>query len=64
MPFCPYFEKYLLKSLDIWLTHGLISDRENDIRELTLVKVKVIQVKVKDQKGLFFHKSIWDFGVF
>ena len=44
--FAPYFEKYLLKSLDIWLTHGLISDGENDIRELTLVKVKVIQTKV------------------
>ena len=47
MPFCPYFEKYLLKSLDIWLTHGLISDGKNDIRKLTLVKVKVIQTKVK-----------------
>ena len=47
MPFCPYFKKYLLKSLDIWLTHGLIGDGENDIRKLTLVKVKVIQTKVK-----------------
>ena len=47
MPFCPYFEKYLLKSLDIWLTHGPIGDVENDIRKLTLVKVKVIQTKVK-----------------
>ena len=47
MPFCPYFEKYSLKSLDIWLTHGLIGDGENDLRKLTLVKVKVIQTKVK-----------------
>ena len=47
MPFRPYFEKYLLKSLNIWLTHGLISEGKNDIRKLTLVKVKVIQTKVK-----------------
>ena len=47
MHFCPYFEKYLLKSLDIWLTHDIIGDVQNDIRKLTLVKVKVIQTKVK-----------------
>ena len=34
MPVCQYFEKYLLKSLDIRLTHGLIEDGEYDIRKL------------------------------
>ena len=54
MHFCPYFEKYLLKSLDIWLTHGIIGDVQNDIRKLTLVKVKVIQAKVKCSKRAIF----------
>ena len=55
MHFCPYFEKYLLKSLDIWLTHGIIGDVQNDIRKLTLVKVKVIQTKVKCSKRAIFQ---------
>ena len=35
--FMYYFEEYLLKSLDIWHTHGIKEDVENDIRKVTLV---------------------------
>ena len=47
MPVCPSFEKYLLEPLENGLTHGILGDGENGIRKLTLVKVKVIQTKVK-----------------
>ena len=47
MPVCLYSEKYLLEPLDIWHTHDIIGDVQNDIRKVTLVKVKVIQTKVK-----------------
>ena len=47
MPVCPYSEKYLLESLDIWHTHCITGDVENGIKKLTLVKVKVIQTKVR-----------------
>ena len=61
MHFCPYFEKYLLKSLDIWLTHGIIGDVQDDIRKLTLVKVKVIQTKVKCSKRAIFSIKVHRF---
>ena len=54
MHFCSYFEKYLFKSLDIWITDGIIGDVQNDIRKVTLVKVKVIQTKVKCSKRAIF----------
>ena len=47
MHFCPYFENYLLEPLENGLTHGILGDGENGIRKQTLVKVKVIQTKVK-----------------
>ena len=47
MPVCPYSEKYLLEPLDIWHAHCILGHVQNDIRKVTLVKVKVIQTKVK-----------------
>ena len=47
MPVCPYFEKYLLKSLDIWLTCRIIGDVENDIRKLSVIS--------NPRKKMYFH---------
>ena len=58
MPVCPSFEKYLLEPLENGLTHGILGDGENGIRKLTLVKVEVIQTKVKLWKMTIFTLEV------